>query len=266
MVTEATVEPQVLEAQVAELPVAEATTEAPPEPEIDYKTEHGQLTAKVQELEEQAQRSEHQRKTTDGVLRQRLDIESVLGRVYRRLDVQNQMLQALAKGQATGDVETLPNSLAAIEGQYQQQEAQDSIGAEVLGLERELFEEAADAGLDLATAPEFAAARALWNQGVFAQNGVPHPTRRDMKALRAALSDAKRVRREAQTVALAAKVKDVEEKANERLRKSGVVSTPVPSAAGRGPSGNEELWKAYGRGDVPWSPAVEKAGRTLGAL
>jgi len=58
--------------------------------------------------------------------------------------------------------------------------------------------------------------------------------------------------------------KAVAETRESALEQAAVLDTdtgPSPGAA-TGLRG-EELWKAYGRGEVPWSQKVKEAGRTL---
>lgn len=51
-------------------------------------------------------------------------------------------------------------------------------------------------------------------------------------------------------------IKQTEEKANERLRKSGVVSTPVPMAAGRGAGSDAEIEAAVAAGRIAMTPEI----------
>jgi len=248
MVLEKTDEPQVTEELVA--PDIESTTEPVGEKEIDYKAELEKAQATITNLGEQAKKLEHQLASNAGVLKQRLDLEASLGRIYRRLDSQTEMIQTLAQKQATGDIEGLPVSLANIQRRSQQEDAQDTIQVEINDIWAELQEEAGDAGLNLFTAPELAGVRALWDKG-FAD-----PNKRSMKDMRIALREAKRVRREVQQSHIQSQIKQTEEKANERLRKSGVVSTPVPMAAGRGAGSDAEIEAAVAAGRIAMTPEI----------
>jgi len=160
-----------------------------------------------------------------------------LRRLVSRLDDKTNLL---LQGQLGGDTETITQKFTELDGRYRQEEAQESATSEMEDLWQDLNAEATDSGLDLVSAKEFASVRDVWNRGF---------NKGDARLMRQAVKEARDIRREAQKVAMEARLKQAEQEQTEVLKRSGALDTPNPRAAGSKTNTRQELVNRLGRGE-----------------
>jgi len=216
-----------------------------PEAEIDWQAKNGESQQRIVQLEKD-------NKSLRGNLRKGETQERIIQDNTHKIDAILETMGAVVKAIGSDDSETLGEEVDQIQAKFAQTAASGRYEASHQSLLDRFSELVGEAGLDLQGAPELEGIRQSWNKA----NNV-----RDIAGVSSAFAEG---------VMLVSKLrkgqtdKAVAETRKSALDEAAVLDTdtgPSPGAA-TGLRG-EELWKAYGRGEVPWSQKVKEAGRTV---
>lgn len=200
---------------------AEALAKAPAEP-----TELEKALSKVTELEADRDRLTQRLSSEEGRSRKGLSAEDYAESFRREMrranDLTSKQLEVFLRANVPeGDRPVVEQALAKVQQQAQTEAAEDAAAQEANELYRDLLDEAQDAGLDLATAPELLAVRNIWNQGWGREGKLTN-----LSHMRAAVREARQVRRSS--------------KARPSAEPAKKTSIPAPKAAGSPTAKSEE--------------------------
>jgi len=216
-----------------------------PEVEIDWQARNGESQQRIVQLEKD-------NKSLRGNLRKGEAQERIIQDNTHKIDAILETMGAVVKAIGSDNSESLGEEVDQIQAKFAQTAASGRYEASHQSLLDRFGELVGEAGLDLQGAPELKKVRNDWNKA---------NENRDIAGVSSAFAEG---------VMLVSKFKEgkqdkaVAETRESALEQAAVLDTdtgPSPGAA-TGLRG-EELWKAYGRGEVPWSQKVKEAGRTL---
>ncbi len=198
-----------------------------------------ELQAALEAKETAYEKLANQLKSAQGVLKGRLDTGAELKAIRRELANTKAYLQALAKGQVSGDPATTQAELDAAQAAAQHAEAQEGFNAEAQDLSTQIREDMEDAGLE-PTSPELSDAVAAWNDWLRTQ---------DIKDLKKAAKITREVRRNVQMA-------DFEKQQAQERKKSGSLTTPNIRASGSG--GSNYIQKLKSGDSLPSAEEIDR--------
>ena len=205
----------------------EAEPEAPKAEESQAEPTLEEVRAELAAEKAAREKVANQLKSAQGQLKGKLDTEAFQQATRRGLANLEARMNAIAKGQISGDPAETQRALDEAQAASQQQDAQAGFNAITKDLSQQIREDMADAGLE-AGAPELAEAQGSWDEWVASRYT-------NLTALRQAARLTRETRRNIQTAAW-------EKEQADARKKSGSLSTPGIKASGTG-------------GNVSWAQA-----------
>lgn len=246
----------------------EKLREAKPDAQTAEKQAGEDWKAKHDALEATVRRQEQELRTLQGRQRSRQGEEEFRDEMREAISALAKTTAAIVKHRATEDDEALSREFDEISQQSAKSRSETSFQRAADLVAQEVFEAVKDEDgrqmIEPATAPEFNAFRQQFQEAYQAK---------DKSGLYLALNEAHRVTKRLERERLKARHQTELKAAKEEKKKAledaevnnvDVVGGESPGVAGGGNS--TEIWKAYGRGDLPWSARVQKAGKALGVL
>lgn len=246
--------PEVAEAEVqvltktAEGGTPEQEVVAEPAAEPDYKALHEATTKQLAEQKAAAAKLEQQLRSAEGISKERLDMKAELARLRRGQTVLMEYIQATGKGIVEGDTETLGKNLSTIASRHAQEDAQETEQQEGMAIYQDLLADAADAGLNAASAPELEEARTLWDKAI---------ADRDIRGMRQVGKMVAGIRREHQKAEIARVKAEAETETRKKLVAAGIMDSPAIRASGAGAKGLKELEAGVASGQIALTPAIK---------
>mgnify|MGYP004450438147 FL=1 len=232
--------------------------------DVDYKSLHEESQTQISDLETRISKLENDSKSRAGSSERNRTLVSRIESLQDQMAALVKGLGVLGQGQASGDMDEVPTKLAGISAEVERARTAGVTEDAYQDLLGNLIDAAKSVSIDLydkAPGP-FDEVKKRWDAAKVADNKL---------GFAAAIADAYRVvgqLRENQSQEAKSREQEVVVKATRKqvVEDLEVNDLDAGGGSGGGSGSPDEIWRAYGRGERSWSPAVKEAGKKLGAL
>ena len=198
----------------------EAAAVEPTQPEVKTEEAPPDYPALLKAAQGREALLEQQLRTVKGQLKPKLDTEATLTGIRREIRSQNARIDAILKGQISGDPQVAQQEWERAQQSHQAEDLQDAFRAQLLEQREFIEQDVEDAGLTM-SAPELAEAQRLWEEGARTQN---------LTLVRTAAKMVRDIRRGIQT-------REYQEREAAERKRNGSLTMPIPKASGSGSGG-----------------------------